>query len=137
MSQVFAGKAPGFDIREIANPKDHKRIAVKGKNKVLITFATNDAEAPPDQARYLIKLFDASYMVGDGNTLNPKLKDGHSFWITRLYKGLTADLQNKMILNAPELQTMLVTDQNTPCVNEYFSVPVPESHSLEMQMKKK
>ena len=58
LSQVFTGISPGFDLRELA-------AKFNGKDKVLITFASNDKSAKPDHARYLIKLFDATWQVAD------------------------------------------------------------------------
>jgi len=118
LAQVFAGKSPGVDIRELAT-KFH------GKDKVLITWAVNDRSAPPDHSRVLIKLFDAAYAVGDGNALAPKMADGHGFWIWRLMKGLTAELQLNQV-SAPASEVMQRD------VNGYFQVPLPENVSLEI-----
>ena len=123
LSQIFAGTAPGVDIRELA-------AKFRGKDKVLITWATNDAEAPPDQARALIKMFDAAHAVGDGNALKPKMADGHAFWIWRLMKGHTAELQLKQV-SAPSSEAI------ERDINEYFQVPKPEGLSLDFDTKKK
>lgn len=117
-SQTFTGLSPGFDIRDLA-------ARFHGKDKVLVSFASNDQSAKPDHARYLIQLFDATWQVADGNSLTPKMDDGHSFWMVQLMTGKFAEQMSEM--RAPGQESM---DGNS-----YHGVPKPESFSLEIVKK--
>jgi hypothetical protein len=109
--------SPGFDIRELA-------AKFNGKDKVLITFASNDRSAKPDHARYLIKLFDATWQVADGNSLTPKMADGHGYWMGHLLQGKFC---GQLVQNLNCAPGQLVMEGNA-----YHKVAKPEPFSLEI-----
>eukprot|EP00931_Biecheleriopsis_adriatica_P000044 TRINITY_DN100056_c0_g1_i1.p1 TRINITY_DN100056_c0_g1~~TRINITY_DN100056_c0_g1_i1.p1 ORF type:complete len:392 (-),score=59.87 TRINITY_DN100056_c0_g1_i1:135-1310(-) len=117
-SQTFTGLSPGFDIRDLA-------ARFHGKDKVLVSFASNDKSAKPDHARYLIQLFDATWQVADGNSLTPKMDDGHGYWMVQLFTGKFAEQMSKM--RAPGQESM---DGNA-----FHGAPKPENFTLEIVKK--
>ena len=60
----------GFDIRE---------ISLKGPHQVLVSYAVDDEDAPPDHGRWLGEYFDATVNADGG------LK--HTTYLGRLFKG--------------------------------------------------